>query len=78
MVHSVASDVRSVPSSGGQLRSVASSAGQCRLLDSLCLTKMEELVQRAISLTKTVLQRVISNVELEVSHLFFLLEVSYY
>lgn len=65
MVHSVASEVRSVPSSGGQLRSVASSAGQCRLLESLCL-RMEEMVQRAISLTKIVLQRVVSNAELEV------------
>ena len=46
-IHSVASDMRAVTSSGGQ----------CLILKSLS-TKMEDVVQRAIALTKCVLQKV--------------------
>ena len=39
------------------MRAVTSSGGQCLILKSLS-TKMEDVVQRAIALTKCVLQKV--------------------
>lgn len=55
-IHSVATEMRTITSSGGQ----------CLLLESLS-PKMEEVVQRAISLTRNVLKRIGALSELEVS-----------
>ena len=54
-IHSVATEMRTVTSSGGQ----------CLLLESLS-PKMEEVVQRAINLTRNVLKRIGALSELEV------------
>ena len=58
-IHSVATEMRTVTSSGGQ----------CLLLESLS-PKMEEVVQRAINLTRNVLKRIGALSELEVGVCF--------